>query len=95
MKGEITGIVEHKDASEEQKNIKEVNVSCYCFDAKWLWENIDKLENQNTAKEYYLTDIIKIASKNGDKVASLIIENAFEGLGVNNEEQAEIIKSYC
>lgn len=94
-KGEIIGIVECKDASEEQKKIREVNTSYYCFDTRWLWENIDKLENKNVAKEYYLTDMVKIACEQGEKISSFIIENAFEGLGVNNKEQLEKVESHC
>ena len=93
--GEIIGIVEYKDASEEQKKIREVNTSYYCFDTKWLWENIDKLEDKNVVREYYLTDMVKIAREQGDKISSFIIENAFEGLGVNNKEQLEKVESHC
>lgn len=93
--GHVMDIVELKDASDEEKKIGEVNTSYYCFDAAWLWENIEKLKSANAAKEYYLTDMVKIAHKQGDKVASFVIENPFEGLGVNDQEQLERVEAYC
>ncbi|MBS3140917.1 NTP transferase domain-containing protein, partial [Candidatus Woesearchaeota archaeon] len=60
-KGEVSAIVEKKDASPEQLNITELNASYLCFNAKWLWENITKLKNNNSQKEYYLTDFLKLA----------------------------------
>jgi bifunctional UDP-N-acetylglucosamine pyrophosphorylase/glucosamine-1-phosphate N-acetyltransferase len=93
--GEIKGIVEFKDATEEQRKIKEVNPSYYCFDATWLWENIEKLNNQNAAQEYYLTDMVKIAFEQGEKIASFVIQNAYEGLGVNDKQQLKVAEAYC
>src|SRR3990167_7722962 len=90
---EIEGIIELKDADEKQRQIKEVNVSYYCFKADWLWGNIDKLKNNNKAKEYYLTDMVKIAVKQGEKVNSMVIRNSLEGLGVNTPEQLRTAKS--
>lgn len=90
----IDAIVELKDADEEQKNIKEVNVSYYCFKTKWLWENIEKLGNKNNAQEYYLTDLIKMAKRQKEKIHTVIIENANEGLGINNEQQLRIVSKY-
>jgi bifunctional UDP-N-acetylglucosamine pyrophosphorylase/glucosamine-1-phosphate N-acetyltransferase len=92
--GEVAGIVELKDTSEAQKAIRDINVSCYCFDAAWLWENIEKLKSENAAKEYYLTDMVKIAHEQGEKIASFVIENALEGLGVNDKQQLAVVESY-
>lgn len=92
--GEIQKIVEFKDASEEEKNIKEVNVSYYCFKARWLWDNIDKLKDENSANEYYLTDIIKIAFEQKEKIISVIIENSNECLGVNTIDELKIAEKY-
>jgi bifunctional UDP-N-acetylglucosamine pyrophosphorylase / glucosamine-1-phosphate N-acetyltransferase len=93
--GDVKGIVEFKDATEEQKRICEVNTSYYCFDADWLWENIEKLNSHNAAQEYYLTDMVKIAFEQGESIASFVIENAYEGLGVNDQRQLEIVENYC
>jgi bifunctional UDP-N-acetylglucosamine pyrophosphorylase/glucosamine-1-phosphate N-acetyltransferase len=56
---QVTHIIEEKDASLSQKEIKEINPGIYVFDAKFLKEIIVKLSNNNASKEYYLTDIIK------------------------------------
>lgn len=93
--GVMEGIVELKDTTEEQKEIKELNVSYYAFNASWLWKNIEKLNKENKAGEYYLTDMVKIAHENGDKISSFIIDNYQEGLGVNDREQLKIVESYC
>ena len=50
--GKIKKIVEFKDATEEEKKIKELNPALYAFDADWLWKNITKLKNENVQKEY-------------------------------------------
>ena len=93
--GEVQGIVEFKNATEEQKRICEVNTGYYCFDADWLWENIEKLNSHNAAQEYYLTDMVKIAFEQDERIASFIIENAYEGLGVNDKQQLAIVEGYC
>lgn len=93
--GEVKGIAELKDASEEQKMIKEVNTSYYCFEAEWLWENIEKLNNENASKEYYLTDMVKIAFEQGERIAAFTMDNAYEGLGINDKRQLEIVEKYC
>lgn len=83
---------EFKDANEEEKKIKELNVSCYAFDAKWLWENFGKIENNtNTQKEYYLTDLWEIASRNGDKIESITVE-PYEALGANTKEELGLLE---
>ncbi len=84
---------EFKDASEEEKNIKELNVSCYAFNAKWLWNNFIKIDNKkNAQKEYYLTDLWQIASENGEKIESIKIDPR-EALGVNSKEELEILEN--
>ncbi|MFH0856613.1 MAG: NTP transferase domain-containing protein [bacterium] len=89
--GNIMDIVEVKDAKTEEKLIKEVNVSQYCFDGEWLWKNIDKIDNNNNAKEYYLTDLIKIAFLQNKKVCSFHIKKK-EGIGANTLEQISLLE---
>ena len=81
-----------KDAIEEQLKNREVNPSYFCFKANWLWQNLDKLTNHNAQHEYYLTDLVKIAVKQGYEIATIKIEPK-EALGVNTSEQLELIKS--
>jgi len=85
---------EYKDATEEEKNITEVNVSLYAFNTKWLWENYKKINKEhNNQKEYYLTDLWQIASTNGDKIEIFHIDPA-EALGANSKEELEILEKF-
>jgi len=88
--GEIIKIVEFKDAGEEEKQIIELNPAIYCIQDKWLWENLNKLNNQNQQAEYYLTDLVKLASDQDLKINSLVIEDEFEFMGVNTLEDLEL-----
>lgn len=89
--GEIEKIIEFKDAVDEVKEIKEVNPALFCFDSAWLWENIEKLKNNNNQKEYYLTDLIKIAFEQNIIINSSLIE-AREAIGINSLEELEAAK---
>lgn len=84
--GSVGRIVEVKDATEEEKQITEVNPSYFCFSASWLWENITKLANTNAQQEYYLTDLLKAAFDQGCKVATIEIEPQ-EALGINTPQE--------
>ena len=88
----VEGIVELKDASEEQKLIREVNPGFMVFDYKWLFKNVDKLKDNNNAKEYYLTDMVKIAFEEGKEVGTINIE-AREAMGINSLEELKIAES--
>ena len=85
--GEIQAIVEHKDASDEQRKIKEFNTGIYCVNNAKLHEWLPKLSNENAQGEYYLTDIIAMAIADGLSVASVEPELAFEVEGVNDRVQ--------
>lgn len=86
--GKIKKIVELKDASEEEKNIRELNPSLFCFDAPWLWENLPKLQNNNSQREYYLTDMVGLAIEQGKNIASLEID-PLECVGVNTPDDLD------
>ena len=92
--GDISGIVELKDATDGQKAIKEVNAAYYCFDADWLWQNISKLGSDNKAGEFYLTDLIAIAASQSEPINSIAITDPREGLGVNTPAQLQIAEKY-
>ena len=85
--GEVIGIKEHKDCSEEEKKIKESNPGFYIFQAKWLWENLQKIENNNIQKEYYLTDIIELAKTQEKHIIAMPVSEESEALGINTPEQ--------
>ncbi|MEN3980180.1 bifunctional UDP-N-acetylglucosamine diphosphorylase/glucosamine-1-phosphate N-acetyltransferase GlmU [Acinetobacter sp. CWB-B33] len=85
--GKIQAIVEHKDASDEQRQIKEINTGIYCVSNAKLHEWLPNLSNSNVQGEYYLTDIVAMAIADGLEVASVEPERAFEVEGVNDRVQ--------
>lgn len=86
--GKIVGIREYKDATVEEKEILEVNPAFMTFDYKWLAENLLLLQNDNKAKEYYLTDLVKIAQKQNCEILSGGVMPE-EAIGVNTKEELE------
>ena len=86
-KGNISRIVEHKDASPEQLIIKEINSGIYCFDGKLLKLALEQIDNNNAQGEYYVTDVISILKEDGYKVGAYIIEDPIEIHGVNSRVQ--------
>jgi bifunctional N-acetylglucosamine-1-phosphate-uridyltransferase/glucosamine-1-phosphate-acetyltransferase GlmU-like protein len=87
--GNVTKIVEYYDATEAEKQITEINPGIYMFNTKWLWENIRQIKNQNAQGEYYLTDIVEVAIKQGVNINFLPIEPK-EVIGINSKEELEI-----
>lgn len=91
-KGEVCRIVEKKDADDSQKEIKELNLSYYCFDTEWLFKNISAVQNNNNAQEYYLTDMVKIAAAQNLQISTVVILDILEGMGVNTPEQLRLLE---
>ena len=89
--GNIKGIVEEKDATEEQKKIQEINAGIYCFDIQELLQALKQIEPNNSQKEYYLTDVIKLMNEKGLKTGAVIVEDNTEILGVNDKMQLELL----
>ena len=91
----VEGIVEHKDATAEQRLINEVNAGIYVVDAKFLWGALERLTPQNAQGELYLTDIVAQAAKVG--AVSVIEAPAEETAGVNDRaelaDRAEVIRA--
>jgi len=83
----IQAIVEHKDASEEQRQIQEINTGIYCVSNQKLHDWLPKLSNQNAQGEYYLTDIVAMAVADGLEIASIQPQFAYEVEGVNDRLQ--------
>ena len=83
----IQAIVEHKDANDAQRQIKEINTGIYCVSNAKLHQWLPKLSNKNAQGEYYLTDIVAMAIADGLEVASVEPERGFEVEGVNDRIQ--------
>ncbi len=93
---EFSKIVEDKDASIEEKNIKLVNTGIYCIRSHLLIKNLPLLKNDNSQQEYYLTDVLKLIKENDHTEISLYEikrEQEFEVLGVNTREDLSILVS--
>lgn len=89
--GQIVKITEFKDASQVERDIKEVNPGIYMFKADWLWQNLPKINNHNVQSEFYLTDIVAITVKNGEAIYSLPID-PLEVKGINSREELEAVQ---
>ncbi len=85
--GQILGIVEFKDATAEQRAIREWNTGIYCFRSGALFNALQKISNANQQQEYYLTDVVSILHAEGKKVCGVPLENLVEVAGVNSQEQ--------
>lgn len=82
--GKVQRIVEEKNATPEEKKIKEINTGFYCFDKNFLQAHIHELVQNPVSGEYYLTDMVEIALKNGKKVEALFVKDESIWQGVNN-----------
>lgn len=93
-KGEIKKIIEEKDASLEERKIKEINSGIYCVDKDFLFYALNKLDNKNVQGEYYLTDIVEIAVRENRKVVTIIAKNSNEVIGINDKFELERVTQF-
>ncbi|EMI52094.1 sugar phosphate nucleotidyltransferase [Rhodopirellula sallentina] len=89
--GQFTGIIEHKDASEEQRQIQEVNMSTYLFSTPDLLWALSNLSNDNAQGEYYLTDCARLLHEAGRAVEALPVLKDCESLSINNPEELQLV----
>lgn len=82
--GELAAIVEDRDCSPKQRDIREVNPSYYCFDSEAMFAALDSLEPSGTNGEYYVTDAIHLLRSSGRGVSARIQIPAEEAMGVNS-----------
>lgn len=93
--GHVNRIVEHKDASEEELQTKEVNTGILCAPTKQLKAWLAKIDNNNAQGEYYLTDVIGLAVNDGVTVSATQPSASWETLGVNSRiQQAELERAW-
>ncbi|HEX7156786.1 MAG TPA: bifunctional UDP-N-acetylglucosamine diphosphorylase/glucosamine-1-phosphate N-acetyltransferase GlmU [Burkholderiaceae bacterium] len=85
--GRVTGIVEQRDATEQQRAIDEVNTGILVAPTRELKRWLGRLSNRNAQQEYYLTDVVALAVGEGGQVASVVAPDPDETLGVNSKSQ--------
>lgn len=94
----INKIVEHKEATSEEKKIREINTGTYCFNNKELFYALKSINNNNAQGEYYLTDVIEVLKNNKKKVTAYINNDSNETLGINDRislgKANELLKGY-
>ena len=83
-KGLVEKIVEHKDATEEERKVTEINTGTYCFDNQALFATLKKVSNDNVQGEYYLPDVIEILKSEGETITAYQTNDFEETLGVND-----------
>lgn len=82
--GQVERIVEHKDATDEERKVKEINTGTYCFDNKALFAALKNVSNDNAQGEYYLPDVIEILRDQGGTISAFQTESFEETIGVND-----------
>jgi bifunctional UDP-N-acetylglucosamine pyrophosphorylase/glucosamine-1-phosphate N-acetyltransferase len=90
--GEITGVVEERDATTDQRQIQEVNAGIYVADPEFLFQALERVKNNNKQSEYYLPDIVAIGRAEGMKIATVRVDNAGEIMGVNTREELALME---
>lgn len=91
--GFVVDIVEQKDATEEQRKIRELNAGVYIFDSAALFRALPTLEKSPVSGEYYITDVPKALAAKGLKTCAFVLEDKSETLGVNTEEDLAAVEA--
>ena len=90
--GEFVGIVEQRDATDEQLQIREVNMSTYVFDCQSLLASFAKLNSDNAQQEYYITDCPGILKEEGKRVVAAPVLTPCESLSVNTVDELSFVE---
>lgn len=85
--GNLQGIVEETDCSEEQRKIKEINPSYYCFDKQLFFDSLGQIRPDNVKGEYYITDALHILVQEGHRAVAITAVAAQDAMGVNSRQQ--------
>jgi len=91
--GSVVRIVEAKDATDEQKQISEVNAGVYLFNAGGLFDRLRNLGTNNAQGEYYLTDLLAVLRESGERVGAVIADDPVEALGVNSRSDLAVVEA--
>ncbi len=84
VNGNLVKIVEEKDATEQERKIKEINSGIYCFDNKLLFEMLEKVKNDNNQGEYYLPDVLGLIREQKEIIETYLCDDFDETFGVND-----------
>lgn len=87
--GNFDQLLEYSDYSQLNLTSNEINCGVYLFDHKWLSENIGQIEKNPVKGEYYITELLNMAKKQGQKVNIYLLQNKDEWFGVNTPEELE------
>lgn len=90
--GTVRGIVEHKDATDEERSVREINSGIYVFKAPALFEGLRHITPSNVQKEYYLTDVFGYFWRNNLPVSALAASEPREVMGINTPDQLEEVR---
>jgi bifunctional UDP-N-acetylglucosamine pyrophosphorylase/glucosamine-1-phosphate N-acetyltransferase len=89
--GALAAIVEHNDCTPDQKAIREVNVSYYCFDGSRMFDLMHQLRNDNAKGEYYITDAVKIALAGGQGAGAVPAVPPADAMGINSRADLAVV----
>ena len=93
--GRFERIVEERDATPTEKEIREVNSGTYVFDKDFLFEGLRRINTNNAQGEYYLPDALHYIITSGFSVSTLRMKDPVEGSGVNTAEELRRLEEYC
>ncbi len=92
--GGLERIVEHRDATEAERAIREINSGLFCFQADELFPALGRVTRRNAQNEYYLTDVVGLLHHEGRPVGAWRVEDAREVAGVNNPDELESVRRF-
>jgi len=94
-RNQVRAIIEEKDATKEQREIKEVNSGILAIKSSLAKKLLPEIKNKNASREYYLTDIVELAKNSGIKVQPLLLDDPDEALGANNAIELQELERAC
>lgn len=91
---QVVKIVEDKDATAQEKKVREINTGIYCFKAPSLFRILKKIKPNNKKKEYYLTDAVELLQQEGAGISALLCASNQEVAGINDQQQLAAANAY-
>jgi UDP-N-acetylglucosamine diphosphorylase/glucosamine-1-phosphate N-acetyltransferase len=93
-RGQLLRIVEERDATQDERAIREINSGLFCFSIPELFSALTRVTRRNAQNEYYITDVIGLLAGEGKRVAAWCIEDAREVAGVNNPDELDAVRRF-